>query len=168
MERSCSDHERLKAKQQIPFFDSMYQGFASGNPESDAWPVRYFVNQNFDVILVAQSYAKNFGLYGERAGCLHVVTSSPELTGNIFSQLRTLQRVTVSTRIRQLSGLGLFLLFWTMESWKRSGDKICRRWLGELSSEARFESTTGRSEDPRTLGSSHQSDRYVLLLRPDS
>jgi aspartate aminotransferase len=97
MERSCSDHERLKAKQQIPFFDSMYQGFASGNPESDAWPVRYFVNQNFDVILVAQSYAKNFGLYGERAGCLHVVTSSPELTGNTFSQLRSLQRVTVST-----------------------------------------------------------------------
>jgi aspartate aminotransferase len=40
----------LKAKQQIPFFDSAYQGFASGNPESDAWPVRYSVNQNFDVI----------------------------------------------------------------------------------------------------------------------
>jgi aspartate aminotransferase len=91
MEGSCSDHE------QIAFFDSAYQGFAFGNPESDAWPVRYFVNQNFDVILVAQSYAKNFGLYGERAGCLHVVTSSPELTGNIFSQLRSLQRVTVST-----------------------------------------------------------------------
>ena len=80
----------MKAKQQIPFFDSAYQGFASGDPESDAWPVRYFVDQDFDVILVAQSYAKNFGLYGERAGCLHVVTSSPELTGNIFSQLRGL------------------------------------------------------------------------------
>jgi aspartate aminotransferase len=87
----------MKAKQQIPFFDSAYQGFASGDPENDAWPVRYFVDQDFDVILVAQSYAKNFGLYGERAGCLHVVTSSPELTGNIFSQLRSLQRVTVST-----------------------------------------------------------------------
>ena len=87
----------MNDKQQIPFFDSAYQGFASGNPESDAWPIRYFVDQGFDVILVAQSYAKNFGLYGERAGCLHVVTSSSELTGNIFSQLRTLQRVTVST-----------------------------------------------------------------------
>jgi len=87
----------MKSKQQIPFFDSAYQGFASGDPESDAWPVRYFVEQGFDVIMVAQSYAKNFGLYGERAGCLHVVTSSPELTGNIFSQLRSLQRVTVST-----------------------------------------------------------------------
>lgn len=87
----------MKSKRQIPFFDSAYQGFASGNPESDAWPVRYFVDQGFDVIMIAQSYAKNFGLYGERAGCLHVVTSSPDLTRNIFSQLRSLQRVTVST-----------------------------------------------------------------------
>jgi len=87
----------MKSKHHIPFFDSAYQGFASGDPESDAWPVRYFVEQRFDVILVAQSYAKNFGLYGERAGCLHVVTSSATLTGNIFSQLRALQRVTVST-----------------------------------------------------------------------
>ena len=87
----------MKTKHHIPFFDSAYQGFASGDPESDAWPVRYFVEQRFDVILVAQSYAKNFGLYGERAGCLHVVTSSTALTGSIFSQLRALQRVTVST-----------------------------------------------------------------------
>ena len=87
----------MKANHQIPFFDSAYQGFASGNPESDAWPVRYFVEQGFNVIMVAQSYAKNFGLYGERAGCLHAITASKTLTGNIFSQLRALQRVTVST-----------------------------------------------------------------------
>lgn len=87
----------IKSKHQIPFFDSAYQGFASGNPESDAWPVRYFVEQQFDVIMVAQSYAKNFGLYGERAGCLHVVASTARLAGNVFSQLRALQRVTVST-----------------------------------------------------------------------
>lgn len=87
----------MKAKHHIPFFDSAYQGFASGDPEKDAWPVRYFVDQRFDVILVAQSYAKNFGLYGERAGCLHIITSSAALTGNIFSQLRILQRVMVST-----------------------------------------------------------------------
>lgn len=89
--------EIMKTKRQIPFFDSAYQGFASGDPESDAWPVRYFTDQKFDVIMIAQSYAKNFGLYGERAGCLHVVTSSSDLTKNIFSQLRSLQRVTVST-----------------------------------------------------------------------
>jgi aspartate aminotransferase len=29
----------MKAKQEIPFFDSAYQGFAFGSPESDAWPV---------------------------------------------------------------------------------------------------------------------------------
>jgi aspartate aminotransferase len=87
----------MKTKDHLPFFDSAYQGFASGDPESDAWPVRYFVEQRFDIIMVAQSYAKNFGLYGERTGCLHVVASSATLAGNIFSQLRALQRVTVST-----------------------------------------------------------------------
>lgn len=80
----------MKINHQIPFFDSAYQGFASGHPESDAWPVRYFVKQGFDVIMVAQSYAKDFGLYGERAGCLHVVASSAALAGNVFSQLRSL------------------------------------------------------------------------------
>jgi aspartate aminotransferase len=87
----------MKTKHHIPFFDSAYQGFASGDPESDAWPVRYFVDQRFDVIMVAQSYAKTFGLYGERTGCLHIVASSTSLAANIFSQLRALQRVTVST-----------------------------------------------------------------------
>ena len=159
----------MKAKQQIPFFDSAYQGFASGNPESDAWPVRYSVNQNFDVILVAQSYAKNFGLYGERAGCLHVVTSSPELTGNIFSQVRSLQRVTVSTPPAfEIRGSDCF---YHSGRWRVGSDLATRSaddgWANRQD-EARFESTNGRSEDPRTLGSPHQSDRYVLLLWPDS
>jgi aspartate aminotransferase len=87
----------MRTKDHLPFFDSAYQGFAFGDPESDAWPVLDFVEQRFDIIMVAQSYAKNLGLYGERTGCLHVVASSATLAGNIFSQLRALQRVTVST-----------------------------------------------------------------------
>lgn len=113
----------MKAKRQIPFFDSAYQGFASGNPESDAWPVRYFVDQHFDVILVAQSYAKNFGLYGERAGCLHVVTSSPTLSSNIFSQLRILQRVTISTPPAFGSRVVGTIL---------SDEQLSKQWLSDL------------------------------------
>jgi aspartate aminotransferase len=54
----------MRTKDHLPFFDSAYQGFAFGDPESDAWPVLDFVEQRFDIIMVAQSYAKNFGLYG--------------------------------------------------------------------------------------------------------
>ena len=58
----------MKAKSHIPFFDSAYQGFASGSLDDDAWAIRYFVEQGFEAVMIAQSYAKNFGLYGELYG----------------------------------------------------------------------------------------------------
>lgn len=48
----------------FPFFDSAYQGFASGDLDRDAWAVRHFVQRGFELVC-AQSYAKNFGLYSE-------------------------------------------------------------------------------------------------------
>lgn len=41
-----------------------YQGFASGNIDRDAHAVRYFVEAGHDICL-AQSFAKNMGLYGK-------------------------------------------------------------------------------------------------------
>ena len=46
------------------FFDMAYQGFASGSPDKDAFAVRHFVGDGHKVAL-AQSFAKNLGLYGE-------------------------------------------------------------------------------------------------------
>lgn len=53
----------MKKNSLIPFFDSAYQGFASGDVEKDAWPVKYFLSEGFQMV-VAQSFAKNMGLYG--------------------------------------------------------------------------------------------------------
>lgn len=52
-----------KEKGHYVFFDLAYQGFASGSPETDAAPVRTFVKDGHN-IAIAQSFAKNFGLYG--------------------------------------------------------------------------------------------------------
>lgn len=41
-----------------------YQGFASGNTDKDAWALRHFI-QDGHKVLVAQSFAKNMGLYGK-------------------------------------------------------------------------------------------------------
>lgn len=46
------------------FFDTAYQGFATGDPDKDAWAPRYFVSQGFEMF-AAQSFAKNFGLYSK-------------------------------------------------------------------------------------------------------
>lgn len=91
--------EIMRAKNHFPFFDCAYQGFASGDLDNDAWAIRYFVQEGFE-LCVAQSFAKNLGLYGERAGCFHFVSPpSPKAQeGNkrIASQLAILQRSEIS------------------------------------------------------------------------
>ncbi|KAH7035816.1 pyridoxal phosphate-dependent transferase [Microdochium trichocladiopsis] len=89
----------IRQKSHFPFFDTAYQGFATGDLMKDNAAVRYFVEQGFELV-VAQSFAKNFGLYGERAGCFHVVTGpasdAQETITRIASQLAILQRSEIS------------------------------------------------------------------------
>lgn len=89
----------MKQKSHLPFFDCAYQGFASGNLDKDAWAIRHFVEQGFEVC-VAQSFAKNLGLYNERVGCFHFVTKAgtgaEQITQRIASQLMILQRSEIS------------------------------------------------------------------------
>ncbi|PGH27359.1 hypothetical protein AJ80_00837 [Polytolypa hystricis UAMH7299] len=83
----------------FPFFDCAYQGFASGDLSRDAWAIRYFVSQGFE-LCVAQSFAKNFGLYGERAGAFHFVSApgsnATVSNAHVASQLAILQRSEIS------------------------------------------------------------------------
>lgn len=82
-------------KKLFPFFDSAYQGFASGSVEEDAWAVRYFFeNKPGMEMCVAQSFSKNFGLYGQRVGAFHYVTNvdSTALREAVFSNLCQLIR----------------------------------------------------------------------------
>ncbi|KAI8430325.1 hypothetical protein MSG28_000631 [Choristoneura fumiferana] len=76
----------MEERKLFPFFDSAYQGFASGDLDKDAWAVRYFIKRGFELVC-AQSYAKNFGLYNERVGNLTVVTSDAALVPALKSQL---------------------------------------------------------------------------------
>ncbi|KAI9470830.1 MAG: aspartate aminotransferase [Benjaminiella poitrasii] len=85
----------MREKGHFPFFDCAYQGFASGDLDNDAWAVRYFVEQGFE-LLVCQSFAKNFGLYGERAGNLTIVAKSPQDSQRVLSQIEKLQRAEIS------------------------------------------------------------------------
>lgn len=81
----------MKEKNHIPFFDCAYQGFASGDAIRDASAVRHFVEEGHNIVL-CQSFAKNFGLYGERVGALSFVAHSPEEAERIQSQLKIVIR----------------------------------------------------------------------------
>ncbi|OKO95556.1 Aspartate aminotransferase, cytoplasmic [Penicillium subrubescens] len=89
----------MRERRQFPFFDTAYQGFASGDLTRDAWAIRYFVEQGFE-LCVAQSFAKNFGLYGERTGAFHFVSApgadASTSIQHIASQLAILQRSEIS------------------------------------------------------------------------
>ena len=78
-------------KKLYPFFDSAYQGFASGDLENDAFAIRMFAKKKI-CFLLAQSFAKNMGLYGERIGALHAVCSSESVAKLAFEQLKQVIR----------------------------------------------------------------------------
>ena len=69
--------EIVKKKKILPFFDMAYQGFATGDVDEDAYAVRLFANEGLDMVL-CQSFSKNLGLYGERIGCLSILTQNEE------------------------------------------------------------------------------------------
>ncbi|KAB2019887.1 hypothetical protein ES319_D07G027200v1 [Gossypium barbadense] len=81
----------MRSKALLPFFDSAYQGFASGNLDEDAQSIRMFVADGGECF-VAQSYAKNMGLYGERVGALSVVCRAANVASKVESQLKLVIR----------------------------------------------------------------------------
>ncbi|KAI9303491.1 aspartate aminotransferase [Cunninghamella echinulata] len=81
----------IKEREHFAFFDMAYQGFASGDCTRDAYALRKFVNEGQQVVL-SQSFAKNMGLYGERAGSFSVITADAEEKARVESQLKILIR----------------------------------------------------------------------------
>jgi len=73
-------------KMHLCWFDSAYQGYASGDLDKDAYATRSFAEADLP-LFVSQSFAKNFGLYGERAGTLSMTCCSSEAVTNVLSQL---------------------------------------------------------------------------------
>lgn len=97
----------FKRKKLFAFFDSAYQGFATGDVDADAWAIRHFYKVLFEKssentsagpqgMCIAQSFAKNFGLYGERVGALHLIFQPEIQSAGLYSQLRRLIRAEFS------------------------------------------------------------------------
>jgi len=78
-----------------PLFDMAYQGFTSGDTDADAAAVRRFVADGHAVVL-AQSFSKNFGLYGHRVGALSVMAGDEAAAAAVTSQLCILGRPSYS------------------------------------------------------------------------
>jgi aspartate aminotransferase len=74
----------------LPYIDMAYQGLGVGIAE-DAFGVRLFCAE-LPEVTVAVSCSKNFGLYRERTGSLHVVSETTAAADAILSQLVRIAR----------------------------------------------------------------------------
>ena len=81
----------MEKRKLFPWFDIAYQGFATGDLDQDSWSLRMFVNRGFEMI-VCQSFAKNMGLYCERVGALHVVSSDAASAAAVLSNIEVIVR----------------------------------------------------------------------------
>lgn len=79
--------------------DCAYQGFASGDAEADAFAIRHFVSEGVPIALT-QSFAKNFGLYGERVGAASLVCADADEAARALSQLKIVARPIYSNPVR--------------------------------------------------------------------
>lgn len=113
--------EACRAGGLLPLVDMAYQGFADGL-EADRLAVDVFVasGQRF---LVANSFSKNLGLYGERVGALSVVCASADEARRVTSQMARLVRTIYSNPPTHGARIVSMVL---------DDDELRPQWLDEL------------------------------------
>lgn len=84
----------LERRRLLPFLDMAYQGLGRGVAE-DAFAVR-LVASKLPEALIAVSCSKNFGLYRERVGSLHVIGETADAADAALSQLVRIARTIYS------------------------------------------------------------------------
>merc|ERR1719436_413858 len=86
----------VKERKLIPLLDNAYQGYASGDLEKDGFAQKLLANSDME-FFVSQSFAKNFGLYGERIGYIHVKCANKDMAAAVLSQVKILIRQAYSS-----------------------------------------------------------------------
>ncbi|KAL4739554.1 pyridoxal phosphate-dependent transferase [Aspergillus similis] len=121
----------VRRKHLFVVFDSAYQGFATADIDGDAWAVRHFAenllaseSKTHPGMCVAQSFPKNFGLYGERVGALHLVVPPHLSAQGARGALMAIARAEYSNP-------------------PRFGARIVELVLGDLDSRAQWERDLG-------------------------
>ncbi|MGO3743738.1 amino acid aminotransferase [Kerstersia sp.] len=79
----------------LPFVDMAYQGFGAGIA-SDAFVIRELLRRNIPAF-VANSFSKNFSLYGERCGGLSLICEDQEAAQRVLGQLASVVRSNYSS-----------------------------------------------------------------------
>jgi aromatic-amino-acid transaminase len=82
--------EVVREHELLPFLDMAYQGLAYGL-EQDRYAVSLFGEAGIPFV-VANSFSKNFALYGERVGGIHFVADDEQEAQRVLSQAKIVVR----------------------------------------------------------------------------
>jgi len=143
----------MKEKEHYPFFDMAYQGFASGDTDQDAYPIRLFIQEGHGMVL-CQSFAKNMGLYGERVGAFSIVCDSAEEKKRVDSQIKILVRPLYSNPPVHGARIASKIL---------NDASLNKQWLGEVKGMADriIEMRALLKKNLEDLGSKHNWDHIT-------
>ncbi|CAE7493532.1 unnamed protein product, partial [Symbiodinium pilosum] len=86
----------VQERKLVPLLDNAYQGYASGDLAQDGLAQKLFTESGME-FFIAQSFAKNFGLYGERIGYIHVRCATKEAASAVLSQMKIVVRQAYSS-----------------------------------------------------------------------
>jgi len=111
-----------KSRKLIPLLDNAYQGYASGDLAKDGLAQNLFTESGME-FFIAQSFAKNFGLYGERIGYIHVKCKTKDAADRVLSQLKICVRQAYSSPPKHGAAIVSTVL---------SNPKLKEQWLAEL------------------------------------
>ncbi|KAF2479110.1 pyridoxal phosphate-dependent transferase [Neohortaea acidophila] len=148
--------EAVKAGGHYPFFDMAYQGFASGDTNQDAFALRQFIKDGHQPCL-AQSFAKNMGLYGERVGAFSIVCESAEEKARVDSQVKILIRPLYSNPPVNGARIASNIL---------TDPALNKQWLGEVKGMAEriIKMRALLKENLAKLGSKHNWDHITSQI----
>jgi aspartate aminotransferase len=110
-----------KEKNLFPFFDCAYHGLGDGL-DKDVKSINIFANI-VDEFFLAYSCSKNFGLYGERTGCLFCFSKNSDTLSVLSSLIKQSIRATYSNPPRQ----GAFIVSEIL-----SDEQLTMVWKNEL------------------------------------
>ncbi|KAI1826173.1 aspartate aminotransferase [Xylaria intraflava] len=92
---SAADWARIAdcfvAGHHLAFLDAAYPGFVTGDFEKDCEPIRIFADAGIPLLL-ATTYGKAFGLYGERVGTLFITMDSNDSARRVEGHMKLLAR----------------------------------------------------------------------------
>jgi aromatic-amino-acid transaminase len=142
----------LRERESIAFIDMAYQGFGAGL-DDDAFAVRTLAQAGVACV-VANSFSKNFSLYGERCGGLSVVCADADEAQRVQGQLNGTVRANYSNPPTHGAKVIAAIL---------NDAELRRQWTTELSDMRERIAAMRRSlhADLSSRISSPRLDRYV-------